>query len=59
MSLKTAREREKLTQEETAQKCDVSITTIRRMEQGIKMPGGRILRKLAKGLKCKIEELEG
>lgn len=58
MGLKAVRERAELTQEEAAKKCDVSLTTIRRIEQTGYQPSKRIKRKLCRGLKCKIEELE-
>lgn len=59
MKLKAIRERLKITQAEAAMKCDVSITTIMRIEQNPEYkPSGRIMKKLCKGLKCKLEELE-
>lgn len=57
MNLKAMRERAGLTQEQTAKKCDVSLTLIRRIEQTNYEPGSRIKRKLCRGLKCKMEEL--
>lgn len=57
MNLKAMRERAGLTQEEAAKKCDVSLTTIRKIEQTEYEPGNRIKRKLCRGLKCKMEEL--
>lgn len=59
MNLKKIRERLRLTQVEVATKCDVSLTTIERIERKSEYePSNRIKRKICKGLKCKIEELE-
>lgn len=60
MNLKAAREKAGLTQEQAAVKCDVSLTTIRRIEQNTEYePSAKVTRKLCKGLKCKPSELEG
>jgi DNA-binding XRE family transcriptional regulator len=61
MNLKAIREQRQLTQMETATKCDISLTTIERIERGKNgyEPSIRIKRKLIKGLKIKPEELEG
>lgn len=46
-------------QEELAEKCQLSRSTIQRIEQNPEYkPSRRILKKLCKGLKCKPEELE-
>lgn len=61
MNLKAMRERVGLTQEQTAKKADVSLSTLRKIEQNRKMPyvpSQRIKRKLCKGLKCRMDELE-
>jgi DNA-binding XRE family transcriptional regulator len=59
MSLKTVRERLRLTQADVAQKCDISTVTVSRIESNPDyVPSFRIRRKLAKGLKVKLEELD-
>ena len=59
MSLKTVRERLQLTQADVAHKCDISARTVQNIESNPEyVPSFRIRRKLSKGLKVKLEELE-
>lgn len=47
------------TQEECAEHCHISLTTVRRIEQNSEYkPSKRIMKKLCKGLKCTVDELE-
>ena len=58
LKLKEAREKVELTQEELVKKADVSIGTIRKIEQRGHVPSKRIKKKLAKALKIAVNELE-
>ena len=59
MNLKTVRERLQLTQADVAHQCDISVPTVARIESNPEyVPSFRIRRKLSKGLKVKLEELE-
>ena len=59
MSLRTVRERLQLTQADVAHKCDISARTVQNIESNPEyVPSFRIRRKLSKGLKVKLEELD-
>ncbi len=55
--LKKARERRKLTQAALAKKVGVHQVTIARLETGVRRPSADLLRRLAKVLKLKMEDL--
>ena len=55
--LKKARERRKLTQVELAKRVGVHQVTIARLETGVRRPSADLLRRLAKVLKLKMEDL--
>ncbi len=55
--LKKARERRKLTQAELAKNVGVHQVTIARLETGARRPSADLLRRLAKLLKVKMEDL--
>lgn len=58
LKLKAIRERLNLTQAQTAKKCDISLSTVTRIEQKPDFkPSGRIVKKICKGLKVKVDEL--
>ena len=55
--LKKTRERRKLTQAELAKNVGVHQVTIARLETGARRPSADLLRRLAKLLKVKMEDL--
>lgn len=58
MKLKALRENLNMTQAEVATKCDISNSTVARIEQfPERKPSTRIIKKIIKGLKVKYEDL--
>ena len=55
--LKRTRERRKLTQAQLAKKVGVHQVTIARLETGARRPSADLLRRLAKVLKVRMEDL--
>ena len=55
--LKKARERRKLTQEALANRVGVHQVTIARLETGARRPSADLLRRLAKALGVRMEDL--
>ncbi len=55
--LQKARKREKLTQAALAKKVGVHQVTIARLETGVRRPSADLLRRLAKALRVKMEDL--
>jgi len=55
--LKRTRERRKLTQAGLAKRVGVHQVTIARLETGTRRPSADLLRRLAKALKVKMEDL--
>jgi putative transcriptional regulator len=55
--LKRMRERRKLTQAELAAKIDAHVLTISRLERGVRRPSALMLQRLAKALRCRMEDL--
>ena len=57
VSLKKLREKRYLSQEDLAKKSEMTVSTINRLENGKQKPRFATIRKLAKALKVKPEEI--